>query len=105
MKTTPNSVRGTSLDSASRRVVLGLIILNALVHLLLANRYGYHSDELYFIECGRHLAFGYVDHAPLIPWLARAAEAIAGTNLAVLRLPAIAASCGTLAVIALLTAK
>jgi hypothetical protein len=80
--------------------------MNAAVHLLLATRYGYHADELYFIECGRHLAFGYVDHAPMIPWLARAAEELAGsTNLVMLRVPAIAASCGTLAVLGLLTAK
>jgi hypothetical protein len=90
--------------SRSRALVLSVILLNAGVHLLLANRYGYHGDELYFIECGRHLAFGYVDHAPLIPWLARAAEELAGTNLVVLRLPAIAASSATLAFIALLTA-
>jgi hypothetical protein len=90
--------------SASRKLVLSAILLNAAVHLLLANRYGHHGDELYFIECGRHLAFGYVDHAPLIPWLARAAEELAGTNLVVLRLPAIAASSATLGFIALLTA-
>lgn len=95
-----------SFDAASRRLVLGLILVNAVVHLLLASRYGYHADELYFIECGRHLAFGYVDHAPLIPWLARTAEELAGgPQLLLLRAPAIAASCGTLAAIALLTAK
>jgi hypothetical protein len=97
---------GTSLDPASRRLVLGFILVNAVVHLLLVTRYGYHADELYFIECGRHLAFGYVDHAPMIPWLARAAEELAGgPSLAMLRVPAIAASCGTVAAIALLTAK
>lgn len=41
----------------------------ALMHLALANRYGYHGDELYFLECGRRFAFGYVDHPPLIPWI------------------------------------
>jgi hypothetical protein len=100
------SVMGVSLDAASLKVVVGFILANAIAHLLLATRYGYHGDELYFIECGRHLAFGYVDHAPMIPWLARAAEELAGgTNLVMLRAPAIAASCGTLAAIALLTAK
>jgi len=87
---------------ASLTVVLGLCALNTLVHLVLVNRYGYHADELYFIECGRHLALGYVDHAPLIPWIARVADALGGAGLLGLRLPAIAASTGTMTMIALL---
>lgn len=82
-------------------MVVGLCAVKALVHLLLVNRYGYHGDELYFIECGRHLAFGYVDHPPLIPWIARIADALGG-SLLLLRLPAIAAGVGTMAFTALL---
>src|SRR5581483_6107673 len=32
--------------------------------------YGYFGDELYFIDCARHLAWGYVDQPPLIPLIA-----------------------------------
>src|SRR5215510_9061485 len=88
-------------DRASLIVVSSLCTLKALVHLGLANRYGYHGDELYFLACGRHLAFGYVDHPPLIPWMARLADELGG-NLLVLRLPAIAAGTGTMALTALL---
>lgn len=89
------------MDLPSVRIVVGLCVLKALVHLVFVNRYGYHGDELYFLECGRRLAFGYVDHPPLIPWTARLAEELGG-HLAVLRAPAILAGTGTMAVTALL---
>lgn len=88
-------------DRVSFRVVLGLCALKALVHLALVTRYGYHGDELYFIECGHHLAAGYVDHPPLIPWIARLAHELGG-GLVMLRLPAILAGTGTLWFTALL---
>lgn len=88
-------------DRATLAVVVGLCALKVLVHLALAQRYGYHGDELYFIECGRHLAFGYVDHPPLIPWIARLMDELGG-GLVTLRLPAILAGTATMAFTALL---
>lgn len=82
-------------DHASIAVVVGLCAVKAVAHLTTVNRYGYHGDELYFIDCGRHLAFGYVDHPPLIPWIARITQALGG-GLFALRLPAIAAGIGTM---------
>ncbi|WBB68742.1 glycosyltransferase family 39 protein [Micromonospora sp. WMMD812] len=57
------------------------------VLLALSTRYGYHRDELYFLLCGRHLDWGYVDQGPLVPALARLADTIAPGNLLVLRTP------------------
>lgn len=40
------------------------------VHMALWTRFGIHRDEYYFFECARRLAWGYVDHAPFVPFLA-----------------------------------
>jgi hypothetical protein len=61
-----------------------------LLHAALSGRYGYFRDELYFLDCGRHLSWGYVDHAPMIGLVARIALLLGG-SLHVLRLiPALA---------------
>ena len=71
-------------------VLLGLATVKLLIHVSLCNRYGYFRDELYFLDCGRHLDWGYVDHAPMIGLLARVALALGG-SLPVLRaFPAVA---------------
>ena len=60
-------------------------------HLLTSSGYGYFRDELYFIDAGRHLDFGYVDFPPLVAVLAAATRiAIGESQLAIHLLPAIA---------------
>ncbi len=62
-----------------------------LIHILTWNAYGIFRDEFYFIACGRHLDWGYVDHAPMIGWLARLADILPGPAMFGLRLlPALA---------------
>lgn len=49
-----------------------LALATVAIHLAFAHRFGYYRDELYFIDCAKHLAWGYVDQPPLAPivtWL------------------------------------
>jgi 4-amino-4-deoxy-L-arabinose transferase-like glycosyltransferase len=63
------------------------------LHLLTANRYGYFRDELYYAACGQHLAWGYVDHAPLIAAIFWFARRLLGDSLFALRFfPALSAA-------------
>lgn len=53
--------------------------------------YGYFRDEFYYIACGRHLAWGYVDHGPVVALQARVGEMLFGDSVFALRiLPAAA---------------
>jgi len=65
--------------------LMGFALLKVLIHLPILSRYGYHHDELYFIACGEHLSFGYVDHAPIVPWIAKLATTLFGESLYGLR--------------------
>ena len=66
-------------------------VFKLLLHFTFNSNYGYFRDELYFIACGEHLAFGYPDHAPLVALLAKTSRVLFGDSLFALRLfPAMA---------------
>jgi MFS family permease len=54
--------------------------------------YGFFRDELYFLVCGRHLAWGYVDQPPLAPLQARLAELLFGLSPTGVRILSFAAA-------------
>src|SRR5215831_12758005 len=84
----PASNRNYSADSV---LTAGFSVIALLVHLLTNGRYGYFRDELYYIACARHLAFGYVDQPPLSILLLRLSQPLLGDSLFALRLlPALA---------------
>lgn len=56
--------------------------------------YGYFRDEFYYLICGRHLAWGYVDHGPLVAVQARLAELLFGHSLAGIRMFSVLAGAG-----------
>jgi hypothetical protein len=84
------SVRAVSLDrwkwlETDETVVVCFAVAACLVHFLWNGRYGYFRDELYYAACGQHLAWGYVDHAPLIAVIARFSRWLFGDSLRALR--------------------
>ena len=48
--------------------------------------YGYFRDEFYYLVCGRHLAWGYVDQGPLVAVQARLGEILFGDSLFAIRI-------------------
>ncbi|HWR35609.1 MAG TPA: glycosyltransferase family 39 protein [Clostridia bacterium] len=73
-------------------VVSAIVIARFALYLYAAPRYGYFRDELYYLACGEHPAWGYVDQPPLIAWVAWLLRHTIGTSLHALRLlPALAA--------------
>jgi hypothetical protein len=73
-----------------RRVIwVGGIVFAVLM--TLSARYGFDRDELYFLDCARHLQASYVDQPALAPLLAWVSVKLFGVSLAGLRLwPALA---------------
>src|SRR5512134_3028615 len=70
--------------------LLALVTAKLAIHFPLLGRYGYFRDELYFLDCGRHLDWGYVDHAPLIGLVAKGALLLGGSLPALRVFPALA---------------
>jgi len=82
---------GSSALAAGPAIVAYLAIVKLLVHLATAGVYGLFVDELYFLACGEHLAWGYVDMPPLTALQAWLARALFGDSMLAIRLlPALA---------------
>jgi len=72
-------------------IILGILTLA--IHAFANQHYDFFRDELYFIVCGRHPAWGYVDQPPLAPLIAGFADRIApGSLLALRAMPAFMAA-------------
>src|SRR2546429_8796456 len=56
------------------------------ITMAVADRYGWHRDELYYLASSRHLSLGYVDYPPVTPLLARLDQALFPGSLPGLRL-------------------
>jgi Dolichyl-phosphate-mannose-protein mannosyltransferase len=74
-------------------IICLIALAKLLFHIYFNNRYGYFRDEFDYISCGDHLAWGYVDQPPLIPFLIHINRAVLGDSLRSIRfIPALASS-------------
>jgi 4-amino-4-deoxy-L-arabinose transferase-like glycosyltransferase len=77
-------------------IVAYLASLEFPIHLSNPGGYGFFIDELYFMACGQHLSWGYVDMPPLTAAQAWAARALFGDSLLAIRIFPAAAAAGLL---------
>lgn len=76
---------------AATAIVAALAATKLTLELVAAPHYGIFRDEMYYLACGRHLGWGYVDHPPLMPFIAWLVSHTLGESLIAIRfLPALA---------------
>lgn len=83
-------------------VAAGLLGARILIYAFTGGANPLHGDEYYFLACGQHLAWGYVDHPPLVPFLARLTDALLGTSPYAMRFVPFLAGCLSIALTMLL---
>ena len=96
VETTPVTSRFNSFTRKTWLLGGGVVVLCAaiaklLIYLYASRHYGYFTDELYYLACARHLAWGYVDQPPLIAVITWVASHLFGESLPAIRFfPALA---------------
>jgi hypothetical protein len=76
-------------------IAAGVFVL----HLLAIDDYGIFRDELYYLACGRRLAWGYVDHPPVVAVMAWV-SALFGDSLLAVRALSVLLSCALVFIVA-----
>ncbi|MGA8221849.1 MAG: glycosyltransferase family 39 protein [Candidatus Acidiferrales bacterium] len=74
--------RGREFVFSGAALLACVALANIFLHFLGINHYGFFRDELYYIACGRHLAWGYIDQPPLVALLAWISRQLFGDSLA-----------------------
>jgi Dolichyl-phosphate-mannose-protein mannosyltransferase len=92
--TVEDSTEARPLDSLPSRFVprlaapglAALAIAEIAIHFAGITHYGFFRDELYYMACGQHLAWGYIDQPPLIAFAAWFARHFFGNSIISIRL-------------------
>ncbi|RPH75145.1 MAG: phospholipid carrier-dependent glycosyltransferase [Nitrospiraceae bacterium] len=85
----------TSGSERDKRYFLAPLILSIValgLQIATNTNYGIFTDELYFVACGNHLQFGYVDHPAIAPLVTRISMLFGKSLIALRFFPALAGS-------------
>jgi hypothetical protein len=79
----PTSAKATEELAPALRLASIFALITIAVHFVVNLRaqhlgYGLFIDELYYLMCGRNLAWGYVDQPPIVAVAARFSELVFG---------------------------
>src|SRR5215469_13113221 len=80
----------STMSRAAKIAAWSVAVIVAVIHLMAAGKYDLFRNELYFIVCGWHPSFGYVDQPPLVPLIA--ALFWSGGHVWLERIPAVLAA-------------
>ena len=67
-------------------ILVGLVLAKILIQFAGIAHYGFFRDELYYMACGEHPAWGYVDQPPFIAWVAWFANHVLGNSMIAVRI-------------------
>lgn len=91
MATATAELRAPSRFTSGTAIVLYVALIRGILYFIAGPNYGYFRDELYYLACGEHPSWGYVDQPPLIGWITWLLQHSIGTSIWALRLlPALA---------------
>lgn len=93
MVSNDKDTRARKFLAGGMTAVVAIAFGKLLLHCVFNNRYGYFRDEFDYLACGNHLAWGYVDQPPLLPFLVRVSRIVLGDSLRSIRfMPAVASA-------------
>lgn len=81
-----NRISLRKILSSDYTIPILIALLQFIIQVMFHGSYGYFRDELYYIACSNHLAFGYVDEPPLSIAILALNRWILGDSLQALRL-------------------
>ena len=67
-------------------IIWGFGILKLAIHLFTLQGYGFHADELYYIELGKSFKWGFLDISPFVSWVAGLSQYLTGNSIISYRL-------------------
>jgi len=91
----PLSSEGLTAAKLATPALAALAIAKIVIQFAGIAHYGFFRDELYYMACGEHLAWGYIDQPPLVAFAAWFARHVFGNSIVSIRLLPVLAGAAT----------